>query len=115
MRLLLICVMAVALTGCGGGRDRGGDGVVMRYASGPLNDACMASSRKERNQAICGCIQAVANAELTRADQRKAVGFFRDPHSAQEMRTSDRAGDSDFWQRYYDYGTRVDRLCRGMA
>lgn len=113
MRYILIGAMAVLLASCGGGRDRDRGPVVMRYASGPLNDACMASPRKQRGPAVCGCIQAVANTHLTNSEQRRAVGFFRDPHSAQEVRQSDRARDKDFWERYYDYGTQVDALCKG--
>ena len=81
-------------------------------ARGPIQRACMTSGRKARSRELCGCIQAVADETLSGAQQRRAAGFYSDPHSAQEVRQSPRASDADFWTTYRAYGDRADRVCR---
>lgn len=80
--------------------------------AGPIDTACVRSDRARGNAALCGCIQQVANQSLSRADQRRAAQFFRDPHRAQEVRTSKREADSAFWRRYRSFATRAETLCR---
>jgi phytoene dehydrogenase-like protein len=101
------------LAGCGGGRYDREPAQAMRLSSGPISKACMSSDRKARNSALCGCIQTVANQDLSGRDQRLAVSFYRDPHRAQEVRQSDRPGDESFWLRYKTYAERSEQLCRG--
>jgi hypothetical protein len=116
MKQAFFLSFAVFLAGCGGGSDRfRGDRLppgAMPIASGPISNACMASDRRARSRALCGCIQAAADQTLSRSEQRRAVGFYNDPHSAQEIRQSDRASDERFWQAYRAYGERAERLCR---
>ncbi|MBC7131697.1 MAG: hypothetical protein H5U16_01145 [Roseovarius sp.] len=81
-------------------------------ASGPISDACLASDRKARSPALCGCIQAVANQTLSASEQRRAVRFYRDPHEAQEVRTSQRPADQRFWTAYRAYADRAEAVCR---
>ncbi|MGP9803976.1 hypothetical protein [Paracoccus sp. NSM] len=80
--------------------------------AGPIDSACVRSDRARGNVALCGCIQQVANQTLSRADQRRAAQFFRDPHRAQEVRTSKRNGDSEFWRRYRHFASQAETLCR---
>lgn len=80
--------------------------------AGPIDSACVRSDRARGNAALCGCIQQVANQTLSRADQRRAAQFFRDPHLAQEVRTSKRNGDSEFWRRYRHFASQAETLCR---
>ncbi|WP_304616917.1 hypothetical protein [Paracoccus sp. (in: a-proteobacteria)] len=80
--------------------------------AGPIDSACVRSDRARGNAALCGCIQQVANQTLSRADQRRAAQFFRDPHRAQEVRTSKRNGDSEFWRRYRHFASQAETLCR---
>lgn len=80
-------------------------------ASGPIANACMTSDRKARSRALCGCIQAAANQTLNASQQRRAVAFYNDPHSAQEVRQSDRSSDERFWEAYRAYGERAEQLC----
>lgn len=80
-------------------------------ASGPINSACLASDRTARSRETCGCIQAVADDTLSRSQQRQAVGFYSDPHRAQEIRQSDGARDRAFWTAYRAYGERAERIC----
>ena len=81
-------------------------------ASGPVSDACLASDRKARSPALCGCIQAVANDSLNGAEQRRAIHFYRDHQSAQDTRQSNRADDERFWAAYTAYAERAERVCR---
>lgn len=80
--------------------------------AGPIDNACVRSDRARGNAPLCGCIQQVANQTLSRADQRRAAQFFRDPHRAQEVRTSKRNGDSEFWRRYRHFASQAEGLCR---
>ncbi|MGY9046039.1 MAG: arginine transporter, partial [Rhodobacterales bacterium] len=101
------------LAGCGGQRAPDNYGRVTTFSSGPVNTACMTSDRKARNSQLCGCIQTVANRELSRQDQRIAVTFFKDPHRAQEIRQSDRPNHENFWKRYKAFSAQAEQSCRG--
>lgn len=116
MKQVIIMAMVLLLAGCGGGdrfKGRSGSKVSQSapMAFGPISKACMASDRKARSRALCGCIQWAANRELSGVQQRRAVKFYRDPHMAQEIRQSDRAGDERFWNAYKAYGERAERTC----
>ena len=71
----------------------------------------MASDRKQASATRCGCVQAVANQRLSRADQSRAVGFFDDPQRAQDLRQSDNPAHEAFWQRWKAYGQAAGRIC----
>ena len=108
--VLIACVLAVAACGRPQ-RYEGGTGGVRPVAAGPISDACLASGRAARSMELCGCIQAVANDTLSRRDQRRAVSFYADLHSAQETRQSDRSADERFWTAYTEYAGRAERVC----
>lgn len=113
MKTVLLLGLVLGLAGCGGANRFEGDPRAGRpVASGPISDVCLRSDRKARSPALCGCIQAVANQTLSGAEQRRAVGFYSDPHSAQEVRTSTRLGDQRFWEAYTAYAERAERVCR---
>ncbi len=80
--------------------------------AGPIDSACVRSDRARGNAPLCGCIQQVANQTLSRSDQRQAAQFFRDPHRAQEVRTSKSDADNAFWARYRNFAAQSERLCR---
>jgi len=86
--------------------------VARPFASGPVQQACMASERKARSRELCGCIQAVANTTLSSSQQRLAVTFYGDPQRAQEIRQSDNPSHEEFWKDYRDYGDAAERTCR---
>ena len=109
MRMAAVCVVAAALAGCGGG---GPDAPRTAYAEGPVQAACLRADRRSASQALCGCVQAAANASLSRRDRRRAAGFFGDPAVAQEVRQSDRPADEAFWRRYRVFVDQAERLCR---
>lgn len=116
MKQVLAIAMVLALAACGRAeRFQGTSGnTVSRSAPvafGPISKACMASDRKARSRALCGCIQAAANTTLNSSQQRRAVAFYNDPHRAQEVRQSDRSNDERFWEAYREYGDRAKRLC----
>ncbi|RMC36539.1 hypothetical protein [Paracoccus alkanivorans] len=79
--------------------------------AGPIDSACVRSDRAQGNTPLCGCIQQVADQTLSRSDQRRAARFFRDPHEAQEARTSDSSSDSAFWSRYTNFANTAAAYC----
>ena len=116
MKNILILGMILALAGCGGGnrsKDRLGRAAPLYtpMASGPIKSACLASDRKVRSDRLCGCIQAVADRNLSRSEQRRAIRFYDDPQSAQDIRQSDRTRDKQFWKAYSNYGKEASRIC----
>ena len=93
--------LAVGLVLAGGGMA----------SAGVIERACMKSDRPAANRSLCGCIQGVADATLTRGEQRRAAKFFSDPHMAQVVRQSDAASDEVFWQRYKAFGATASNYC----
>lgn len=128
----LLMVAVLALSACGGGdrmkRSYGGGsygspktyGVsitrapAVSFASGPISQACLKAGRKAANRRLCGCVQGVANRDLSGSDQRKAAGFFSDPHQAQVVRQSDNPGNEAFWKRYKAFAARAEQTCQGL-
>lgn len=116
---LTAALIAVAFTvsACGGGggkrSDRNYSGGGASFASGPISKACLQAGRKAANRQLCGCIQGVANRDLSGADQKLAVSFFSDPHRAQEIRQSDNARNEAFWKRYKAFAARAEKTCKG--
>ena len=86
-------------------------GAPAAYA-GPIERACLSSDRPGISRAVCGCIQQAADLTLSTRDQRVAANFFRDPHKAQELRTSDRRSDEECWARYRSFGETAETYCR---
>ncbi|MBK5947657.1 hypothetical protein CCR83_14680 [Rhodobacter veldkampii DSM 11550] len=80
--------------------------------AGPVDGACMRSDRGG-NRGLCGCIQQVADMTLSRSDQRRAAGFFKNPDEAQKVRQSDRASDEAFWLRYKNFAATAEAYCGG--
>ncbi len=80
--------------------------------AGQIERACASSARARGQSRLCDCIQQIADRTLTRRDQKLAATFFADPHRAQEMRTSDRARDEAFWDRYKGFAASAERACR---
>lgn len=78
--------------------------------AGPIDNACRSSERGASSQ-LCGCIQQVADQTLSRSDQRRAAKFFRDPHEAQEVRTSNSSSDNAFWSRYTNFASTAEAYC----
>ncbi|WP_037227804.1 hypothetical protein [Roseobacter sp. GAI101] len=115
LRLLtMICALS-ALAACGGSRGYNpsgnyGGGVIL-FATGPINSACLQTGRKQASRARCGCIQAVADRELSSAQQRRGVSVFKDPHKLQQARQSDRSSDNAFWSAWKAYGQTAEALC----
>jgi hypothetical protein len=79
--------------------------------AGAIEQACMASSRAGASRALCGCIQHAADMTLTRADQRLAAKFFRDPQQAQDIRQSSSRSHEIFWEKYKNFGATAEAYC----
>ena len=115
-RMFLTAVACLALAGCGGGArvDRAYGGAAgFSTASGPISKACLQAGRKAANRRLCGCIQGVADRQLSGSDQRMAASLFSDPHRAQEIRQSDRSSHEAFWKRYKSFTGTAERTCKG--
>ncbi len=76
-----------------------------------IETACNASDRAGATRSLCNCVQRVADAHLTRRDQRQAARFFRDPERAQQVRMSRDDRDRAFWQRYRAFAETAERHC----
>lgn len=123
MRYIVILGMVLALAACGGVhrfKDKGPRAssappaavpIRTRSATGPISQACLASDRKARSRALCGCIQAVANVTLTGSQQRRAARFYGDPQKVQDIKMSDRASNEAFWEDYKTYASQARKTC----
>lgn len=79
--------------------------------AGPIETACLRSDRAQATRALCRCIDSVAQRTLTRAEQRRAASFFRDPQLAQDVRMSKSDRDNAFWARYRAFGDAAEQRC----
>jgi hypothetical protein len=116
MKTTVMALLALTtLTACGGGASnitsRGAYAPIQQFASGPLQRACQSQGRKAASSQRCGCIQAVANQELSSAQQKRGVKAFKDPHKVQVWRQSDRASDNAFWDVWKAFGQKASRVC----
>jgi hypothetical protein len=112
-RMSYVLVALLGLSACGGGARYDGGGSVPRvlFAKGPIYNACLKDGRKSSSTTRCGCVQAVADLELSQSEQRRGAGFFTDPHGLQEVRQSDKARNERFWKAWKAYGQRSADLC----
>ena len=112
---VLVLSAAMALSACGGGASnyasRGAIAPTQLYATGPIQRACMSQGRKAASSSRCGCVQAVADRELSSAQQRRSVKAFKYPNKMQEWRQSDRSSDNAFWDVWKAFGNRAAKTC----
>lgn len=87
--------------------------VPVSASAGPIETACLRTDRAQATRAMCRCVDSVAQRTLTRAEQRRAASFFRDPQRAQDVRMSSNARDNEFWTRYRAFGAAAERTCSG--
>jgi hypothetical protein len=83
--------------------------------AGPIERACNKSDRKAANRAVCDCIQQAADSTLSNGDQRRAVGFFKNPEKAHRVWMSKTKADDAFWDRYKAFGAQAETLCGAPA
>ena len=116
MRIIGILTVAGMLAACGGGNStpipRGGfTPSPFLFAKGPIQQACQADGRRAASRSRCGCVQAVANRELSAADQRRGASLWGNPARLQEIRQSDAASNERFWQAWKGFAGEAARLC----
>lgn len=115
-RLCVVLIATLGLAACGGGSRSASNGYTAPaalFATGPIQQACQRAGRKAASRARCGCVQAVANRELSARDQRRGASYFSNQHALQVVRQSDNPGDERFWKLWKAYGQRATSLCRG--
>jgi hypothetical protein len=110
MRNFVILSALVALTACSGGRDRG-TSESMRGATGDVSRACLAADRSAATPALCGCVQRVANNELSSRDRSRLANFFADPETAHSIMISDTDANDAFWVRYRAFTRTARNQC----
>lgn len=81
--------------------------------AGPIERACMTSNRAGATQAVCACVQQVADMTLRGADQRRAAKLIKDPEAAHNVWLSKRESDDAFWERYKNFGATAEAYCAG--
>lgn len=81
--------------------------------AGPIERACNKSDRKAANRALCNCIQQAADSTLSNRDQRRAVGFFKNPEKAHKVWMSKTRADDEFWDRYKAFSAQAEMMCGG--
>jgi hypothetical protein len=116
IRMSLALVAVLTLSACGGGsRSAAGGAQAVKFASGPIQKACQAQGRKSASRARCGCVQAVANQQLSASYQRRGAGFFKNPHGLQQVRQnqSSNANNEQFWRAWKAYGQTAAAVCSG--
>lgn len=79
--------------------------------AGPVESACNRSDRKAANNAVCSCIQQVADSTLRGTDQRRAAKLLNDPDKAHKVWMSKNNGDDAFWDRYKNFGDMAQAYC----
>ncbi len=115
MRIFTVFLILAVLASCGGTSGPRPGRVVSISASGPMSRACMASDRKARSDALCGCVQAMANRHLSASEQSRATKFWRDPQRVQDMRQSDNPRNEAFWAKWKAFGADVEQTCKQVA
>lgn len=81
--------------------------------AGPIERACNLSDRKAANRSLCSCIQQAADMTLSGSDQKRAVGFFKNPDKAHKTWMSKTRSDDAFWDRYKAFEAQAVAICGG--
>ena len=100
MQRLMVLLVCAALVPVGNGAN-----------AQAIRKACQKADRPAASAGLCGCIQNVANRELTRKERRKVAKWFGDPHQAQVTRQSNHWADEQLWERYKRFGDQANKLC----
>lgn len=110
-RIFSALLIVLFVSSCGGGGSDRNRGSVARVASGPIATACLQAGRKAATRQRCGCVQSVANSQLSGSDQRRGAAFFSNPQKAQDTRQSDNAANEAFWLRWKAFGSEAAQIC----
>lgn len=105
MKQILAITALVALAACGGGNRTSGT------ANGPIAQACLAADRSAASTSLCGCVQRVANAQLSSRDRARVATFFDDPEVAHAAKISDTPANDAFWARYQAFVRSARNTC----
>ena len=81
-------------------------------AAGKIERACLKADRAAASRQLCGCVQDVAEAMLSRSERSRVAKYFEDPHLTQVLRQSDKSSDERFWQKYKEFGQAVGLYCK---
>ena len=76
-----------------------------------IKRACLKADRKAATHTLCGCIQDVADAVLSRSEQRRGAKYFKDPQKLQDVRQSSSASNNAFWEKWKAFGATAKTHC----
>lgn len=82
-----------------------------KHARGPIYSACRSAGRKGATDRRCGCVQWVADRELSPAQQKRGAGYFDNQQGVQDARQSDKATDERFWAAWKAFGQSAGQQC----
>ena len=77
-----------------------------------IASACMGSERGAGATQLCGCIQKVADAVLSPAEQARGAQIILEPHMSQEVRASAQRSDAAFWEKWQVFGASAADHCQ---
>lgn len=77
-----------------------------------IERACLRSDRPAASHALCNCLQKVADAVLSPAQQKRGAAFFADPHQSQDVKASKRPADDAFWERWELFASTAVKHCQ---
>lgn len=76
-----------------------------------IRRACLKSDRAAVSRSLCTCIQNVANATLSRSEQRRGAKFFANPQELQDLKQSSSSRNSRFLKNWKNFGTAARNSC----
>lgn len=131
IRLAVLLTLIAGLSACAGGTQYSSQRAIprsyyavtpgakpvqveqIRFAAGPIYSACRNAGRKSASRERCGCVQWVADRELSNSQQRRGAGYFQNQGKLQEIRQSDAPANETFWKAWKAYGQKAQAQCRG--
>lgn len=81
------------------------------FSGNAIGKACLQGGRDGASRELCTCLQRVADAVLSLAEQRRGAQLFVDPHKSQELRASTRGSDQAFWNKWERFGATAEANC----
>lgn len=76
-----------------------------------IRRACLNSDRAGASRSLCTCIQGVADATLSRSEQRRGAKFFANPQDLQDLKQSSSSRNNRFLHNWKNFGIAARNSC----